>query len=96
MTQDELDQTLDQFKEQFGDKPSERHPARTDLIVLVAHNDDPTGNLSHSPYYIISISIKFIRYSYKFHIDIVQGYSFPGLLSQTKCSYFSRTSQRLG
>jgi len=22
---------------------SERHPARSDLIVLVAHNDDPTG-----------------------------------------------------
>lgn len=43
VTQDELDQTLDQFKEQFGDKPSERRPQRTDLIVLVAHNDDPTG-----------------------------------------------------
>ena len=26
--QDELDQTLAQFKEQFGDKPSERRPAR--------------------------------------------------------------------
>jgi len=25
---------------------SERHPARSDLIVLVAHNDDPTGELS--------------------------------------------------
>ena len=22
---------------------SERHPGRSDLIVLVAHNDDPTG-----------------------------------------------------
>ncbi|XP_053202042.1 DNA-directed RNA polymerases I, II, and III subunit RPABC1-like [Panonychus citri] len=43
VTQDELDQTLEQFKEQFGDRPSERHPARSDLIVLVAHNDDPTG-----------------------------------------------------
>ncbi|CAB3262539.1 unnamed protein product [Arctia plantaginis] len=36
VTQDELDQTLDQFKEQFGDKPSEKRPARSDLIVLVA------------------------------------------------------------
>lgn len=45
VTQDELDQTLDQFKEQFGDKPSERHPARSDLIVLVAHNDDPTDQM---------------------------------------------------
>ncbi|KAL1445437.1 hypothetical protein MTO96_006752 [Rhipicephalus appendiculatus] len=33
VTQDELDQTLDQFKQQFGDKPSERRPARNDLII---------------------------------------------------------------
>ena len=46
VTQDELDQTLDQFKEQFGDKPSERRPARSDLVVLVAHNDDPTDQVS--------------------------------------------------
>ncbi|KAG1651508.1 DNA-directed RNA polymerases I, II, and III subunit RPABC1 [Nymphon striatum] len=45
VTQDELDQTLDQFKLQFGDKPSERHPSRSDLIVLVAHNDDPTDQM---------------------------------------------------
>ncbi|XP_067122755.1 DNA-directed RNA polymerases I, II, and III subunit RPABC1 [Centruroides vittatus] len=45
VTQDELDQTLDQFKLQFGDKPSERKPARADLIVLVAHNDDPTDQM---------------------------------------------------
>ncbi|KAL5017235.1 hypothetical protein ScPMuIL_006824, partial [Solemya velum] len=43
--QDELDQTLDQFKAQFGEKPSERKPARSDLIVLVAHNDDPTDQM---------------------------------------------------
>lgn len=45
MTQDELDQTLDQFKAQFGDKPSEKQPARSDLIILVAHNDDPTDQM---------------------------------------------------
>ena len=45
MTQDELDQTLDEFKSQFGDKPSEGHPRRTDLTVLVAHNDDPTDQM---------------------------------------------------
>lgn len=45
VTQEELDQTLDQFKQQFGDKPSERRPARSDLIVLVAHNDDPTDQM---------------------------------------------------
>ncbi|XP_076371456.1 DNA-directed RNA polymerases I, II, and III subunit Rpb5 isoform X1 [Tachypleus tridentatus] len=45
VTQDELDQTLEQFKIQFGDKPSEQHPARKDLVVLVAHNDDPTDQM---------------------------------------------------
>ena len=45
MTQDELDQTLDQFKQQFGEKPSEKQPARNDLIILVAHNDDPTDQM---------------------------------------------------
>ncbi|KAF2365668.1 DNA-directed RNA polymerases I, II, and III subunit RPABC1 [Hyalella azteca] len=45
VTQDELEQTVEQFKEQFGDKPSERRPARSDLIVLVAHNDDPTDQM---------------------------------------------------
>jgi len=45
VTQDELDQTIEQFKEQFGDKPSERRPGRSDLVVLVAHNDDPTDQM---------------------------------------------------
>merc|ERR1712027_143493 len=45
VTQDELDQTLDQFKQQFGDKPSEKQPSRQDLIILVAHNDDPTDQM---------------------------------------------------
>jgi DNA-directed RNA polymerase I, II, and III subunit RPABC1 len=43
VTQDELDQSLDQFKAQYGDKPSEGRPNRTELTILVAHNDDPTG-----------------------------------------------------
>ncbi|CAF0772996.1 unnamed protein product [Rotaria sp. Silwood1] len=45
VSQDELDQTLDQFKDTFGDKPSENKPARSHLNVLVAHNDDPTNTL---------------------------------------------------
>jgi len=45
VTQDELEQTLDQFKETYGDKPSESHPSRSDLIVLVAHIDDPTDQM---------------------------------------------------
>lgn len=40
-----MDQSLDQFKSQFGDKPSEKQPGRSDLIVLVAHNDDPTDQM---------------------------------------------------
>lgn len=45
VTQDELDQTLDEFKSQFGDRPSEGRPRRADLTVLVAHNDDPTDQM---------------------------------------------------
>lgn len=45
VTQEELDQTLDQFTQQYGDKPSERRPARSELTVLVAHNDDPTDQM---------------------------------------------------
>nr|XP_008509867.1 PREDICTED: DNA-directed RNA polymerases I, II, and III subunit RPABC1 [Equus przewalskii] len=42
---EQLDQTLEEFKAQFGDKPSEGRPRRTDLTVLVAHNDDPTDQM---------------------------------------------------
>lgn len=45
VSQDELDQTLEQFKAVFGDKPSEGKPSRQQLIVMVAHNDDPTETL---------------------------------------------------
>jgi len=45
VAQDELDQSLEQFKAQYGSKPSAQNPARSDLIVLVAHNDDPTEQL---------------------------------------------------
>jgi len=45
VSQEELDQTLDQFKAQYGSKPSEQKPQRSDLIVLVAHNDDPTDQM---------------------------------------------------
>ncbi|VDK19811.1 unnamed protein product [Anisakis simplex] len=45
VTQEELDQTLDNFKETFGDKPSEGKPSRSELTILVAHNDDPTDQM---------------------------------------------------
>uniref|UniRef100_A0A914E2W6 DNA-directed RNA polymerases I, II, and III subunit RPABC1 n=1 Tax=Acrobeloides nanus TaxID=290746 RepID=A0A914E2W6_9BILA len=45
VTQDELDQSLENFKEVFGDRPSERRPARSELTILVAHNDDPTDQM---------------------------------------------------
>ena len=41
----ELDQSLYEFKEQFGDKPSENKPARSDLTVLCTHNNDPSDQL---------------------------------------------------
>lgn len=43
VTQEELDQTLDQFKELYGNSPAERK--RSNLIVLVAHTDDPTDQM---------------------------------------------------
>lgn len=46
VTQEELDQSLDQFKAQYGEKPSEGRPNRAELTILVAHNDDPTGKLN--------------------------------------------------
>ena len=53
VTQDEKDQTLEQFKEKYGDKQSENHPSRSDLIVLVSHMNDPTGkyNLTNLFFY---------------------------------------------
>ncbi|ESO01313.1 hypothetical protein HELRODRAFT_185710 [Helobdella robusta] len=44
VTQSELDQNLEQFKQQFC-RPGERCPPRSELMVLVAHNDDPTDQL---------------------------------------------------
>lgn len=57
VTQEELDQTLDNFKETFGDRPSERRPARSDLTILVAHNDDPTGLVMCKKFYILMFII---------------------------------------
>uniref|UniRef100_A0A914PW63 DNA-directed RNA polymerases I, II, and III subunit RPABC1 n=2 Tax=Panagrolaimus davidi TaxID=227884 RepID=A0A914PW63_9BILA len=45
VTQEELDLDIEGFKTQFGDKPSERRPARSDLILLAAHTEDPTDQL---------------------------------------------------
>jgi DNA-directed RNA polymerase I, II, and III subunit RPABC1 len=45
VTSDELEQTLEQFKQTYGDKPSQGEPARSKLVVLVSHNDDPTDQM---------------------------------------------------
>jgi len=45
VTSEELEQTIEQFKETFGDKPSMGQPSRSQLIVLVAHHDDPTDQM---------------------------------------------------
>ncbi len=45
VTSDELEQTLDQFKQTYGDRPSQGEPSRSKLIVLVSHINDPTDQL---------------------------------------------------
>jgi DNA-directed RNA polymerase I, II, and III subunit RPABC1 len=45
VTSEELEQTLDQFKATYGDKPSQGEPSRSKLVILVSHNDDPTDQM---------------------------------------------------
>lgn len=45
VTSDELEQSLEQFKMTYGDKPSQGEPSRSKLVVLVSHNDDPTNQM---------------------------------------------------
>lgn len=45
IAQEELDQTLDEFKRDFGCEPSQNKPARSDLLVMCTHNDDPKDRL---------------------------------------------------
>lgn len=45
VTTDELEQTLDQFKQTYGDRPSHGEPSRIKLVVLVSHNDDPADQM---------------------------------------------------
>lgn len=45
VTQEELDQTIAQFKDQFSLRTGDMRPSRSDLTVLVAHNDDPTDQM---------------------------------------------------
>lgn len=46
VTHEELDQALDEFKEMFGDRSSEREPTRgSDLSILVAYNHESTGQM---------------------------------------------------
>ncbi len=45
VTSDELEQTLDQFKQTYGERPSQGEPSRSKLIVLVSHNDDASDQM---------------------------------------------------
>ncbi|RNA44823.1 DNA-directed RNA polymerases and III subunit RPABC1 [Brachionus plicatilis] len=45
VTSEELEQTLDQFKQTYGDRPSQGEPSRSRLTVLVSHNVDPGDQL---------------------------------------------------
>lgn len=45
VTQEELDQTIEEFKLEFGDRPSENRPKRADLTVLVMKYNDPADQM---------------------------------------------------
>ncbi|KAL1236089.1 DNA-directed RNA polymerases I, II, and III subunit RPABC1 [Trichinella pseudospiralis] len=45
VTSHELDQNFEDFVRQYGNRPSDGRPARTDLSFLVSHEDDPSENL---------------------------------------------------
>jgi DNA-directed RNA polymerase I, II, and III subunit RPABC1 len=45
VTNEELEQSLEQFKQTYGDKPSQGEPSRSKLIILVSHNDDQTDQM---------------------------------------------------
>ena len=97
--QDELDETLEQFVEKFGNTPSQRKPARSDLIVLVAHNDDPTNQMFVFFPEEMKIGIKTIKHycqrmqeeSITRAIIVVQGKnarsSFGGIMLQGTCGW---------
>jgi len=46
VTDQELEQSLDEFKETYGEHPiSEKRPSRNDLTILVQDKDDPTAQM---------------------------------------------------
>ncbi len=45
VTTDELEQTLEQFKQLYGEHPSQGEPSRSKLVVLVSHIDDATDQM---------------------------------------------------
>ncbi|XP_033254763.1 DNA-directed RNA polymerases I, II, and III subunit RPABC1-like [Drosophila miranda] len=45
VTSDELDQTVEQFTELFGNKPSGQRPMRSDLTMVLTHADDPKNRM---------------------------------------------------
>ena len=40
-----MDQTIEEFKQAFGDRPSEGQPSRKDLTIIACHADDPTDQM---------------------------------------------------
>lgn len=45
VTTDELEQSLELFKETFTDRLSNGEPSRSKLVILVSHNDDATEEM---------------------------------------------------
>lgn len=45
VTPEELNTTLEEFKEIYGDKPSQGQPSRGQLLMFVSHEEDPTDKM---------------------------------------------------
>lgn len=45
IVQDDLDQTLEDFKAQYGCLPSAQKPSRQELLIKCAHNNDPDDQM---------------------------------------------------
>lgn len=61
VTQEELDQKVEQFKAQFGDKYDENRISRNNLTLLLSHNDDSTDHILLFFPDDLKINVKVIR-----------------------------------
>ena len=50
---EEMNQTLEEFIQAYGDRPLEDRPKRTDLNGLVCHKNDPDGEFCFAFYFVV-------------------------------------------